>query len=363
MVLFSALGSVQAQTIAFFADAACVQMSADCGSEGYTLQQDLLACGYTVNTFTGTDAGSWSAALAGADALVIPETPECVSTIVLGAGVRAVIESFVNGGGELLHVIGGAEDEAANFLNLTFGFALSGEGGDFTANITGAAAGTPFAGGPASLPPMNDGDAVSNLPPGALSIYSGGGYSQVALIPYGTGHVVTLGWDWYQCDDPASEQDAWRDVLCRSGAVANICVVADEPLIGRDEEVICDGDEVRLFIYDSELNESDDWYWYDNDDCAGTPIGIGEEIFVSPSSTTTYYASGKGGCGSGDCSDGATITVIELETPEIYNVTGGTMNTTCDNNNTGLVVGLDGSELNVTYELYFNGLSTGLTTP
>ncbi|MCB0620794.1 MAG: hypothetical protein KDC41_19265, partial [Saprospiraceae bacterium] len=292
-------------------------MAAYCGNEGYTLRQDLLACGYTVNNFTGTDAASWSAALAGADILVIPETEDCNTPTTLGAGVQSQIEFFVNGGGGLIHVIGSDDLETAAFLNAVFGFALSGSSNNGPAGITGAAAGTPFAGGPASLPSMNDSDALTSLPPGSLNIYTNGGFSQVALIPYGAGNIVTLGWDWYQCDsgDPASEQDAWRDVLCRAGVAAaqGACAVADKPLLGRDEEVICDGDEVRLFVYDSELNESDDWYWYSGS-CGGTLVGIGEEIYVSPSVTTTYYARGQGGCGAnGPCSDGVTITVIELE--------------------------------------------------
>ncbi|MCB0682419.1 MAG: hypothetical protein KDC32_16145, partial [Saprospiraceae bacterium] len=83
-MLAFALGSVQAQTIAFFADESCTDMAAYCGNEGYTLRQDLLACGYTVNNFTGTDAASWSAALAGADILVIPETEDCNTPTTLG---------------------------------------------------------------------------------------------------------------------------------------------------------------------------------------------------------------------------------------------------------------------------------------
>ncbi len=43
------------------------------------------------------------------------------------------------------------------------------------------------------------------------------------------------------------------------------------------------------------LNGADDWYWYSGS-CGGTFIGTGSTITVYPTTATTYYARGEGGC-------------------------------------------------------------------
>ena len=63
--------------------------------------------------------------------------------------------------------------------------------------------GTQFAGGPATLP-ENNGSSVlttSSLPTGAKNVYGDGTESAVALMPYSTGSVIFLGWDWGRGSD------------------------------------------------------------------------------------------------------------------------------------------------------------------
>ncbi|MBK7408029.1 MAG: HYR domain-containing protein [Saprospirales bacterium] len=63
------------------------------------------------------------------------------------------------------------------------------------------------------------------------------------------------------------------------------------------------------------------------------------------------------------CSQMVSQQVTVVPNPQIFAVTGGAAVADCANNNDGIVVGLEDSELNTTYELFLNGGSTGLTTP
>jgi YVTN family beta-propeller protein len=200
--------------VAVFDDPTYVDTAGSTDSESDNVQAGLAAMGYTVLPFTGIDEAAWSTALAGANVLAIPEL-ENDSNLGndLSPAARAVIADFVDSGGGLIEF-----DDGSSFLNPVFGFSLSHSGGG-NSSITAAAVGTAFQGGPATLPSNNatQGLDSSTFPVGGLAIYSSGGNNaEVAWLPYGSGQIVYLGWDWYDAAPPGSQDGGWLDVLERA---------------------------------------------------------------------------------------------------------------------------------------------------
>ena len=180
--------------VAMFGDNTYVDMSP--GQEGLQMKAAMEAAGHTVNVFTGTAEPVWTAALANADVLVIPEEENAPLAPDLPAQTKAAIQKFVLGGGGLL--VNAAGSDA--LLNLLFGYSVTFASGQPSyALSTGAAAGTPFAAGPGTLPQSN---AVSpmtttTLPAGSLSLYTNGTSAAVWAAGRGLGHLVYAGFDWF----------------------------------------------------------------------------------------------------------------------------------------------------------------------
>lgn len=89
---------------------------------------------------------------------------------------------------------------------------------------------------------------------------------------------------------------------------------------------ICSGSSVTLTASGSMYNNAK-WVWYSGS-CGGTLVGEGPEITVSPTSNTTYFARGEGGCvGDGVCSTAVNVNVTPLPTNG-YTQAGNTITTT-----------------------------------
>lgn len=195
--------------VAVFDNGTYVDTAGGSGSESDTIQASLSSLGHSVTTFTGLTAASFTAGLSGKDALLIPEQENSALAPALDVAAKAAIQNFVaNGGGLIISA------DYAGFLNGVFGFGLS-YGSSSTASLTPAAAGTAFAGGPASLPPHSQTIEfnTATLPAGSATIYSDGAGSTVALIPYGAGTIVSLGWDWFDAAPLGSQNGGWLTVL------------------------------------------------------------------------------------------------------------------------------------------------------
>jgi hypothetical protein len=198
-------------------------------AEGPNTIASLQSFGENVTAFTDFSADGFSAALAGKDSLVIPEeepqsqgpgvarglTSDCLDAFMTD-DARAVISNFVAAGGQLVVMAVGEDGCNAQLINHTFPFSLvtsddevtltaRGGNGALIFNKTPQAAGTEFQDGPAAI---GDNDATgtvldSNLPAGALPIYSDGqGNDAVTDIPFGDGSVTTLGYDWFNSSPP-----------------------------------------------------------------------------------------------------------------------------------------------------------------
>ena len=215
--------------------------------DGVEVQDALEFLGYTVNTFSspvggpgeGLSAADFTAALANADVLVIPEKQfgnPLADEPEFDAAAQAVVREFVENGGKLIiHGDDGGVDSHARVLNALFGFSLQ-EGftqslpPDFNqiSNITGDAAGTIYAGLPETIVRSGagfvDGLVTSSLPSNATSIYEGVAndgsttLSHVVLFEdVGAGSVVYVGYNFQNSFPPPGEQDGgWLEILNRS---------------------------------------------------------------------------------------------------------------------------------------------------
>jgi Ca2+-binding RTX toxin-like protein len=217
-----------ATTIAVFDDPTYVDTAGGFGAESDNIQASIAAKGYTVRAFTGITATNFSTALAGARVLVIPEQEIKELAPDLSGDAVHIIRSYVASGGGLI-ISNNTSTNAASFLNRVFGISVTESVNPGTTTRQGAAGGTAFAGGPATLP-QNDGtDFLTGLPAGAASIYANGANSSVVAFTVGNGEAVFLGWDWFDSDPPTvGDQDGgWQNVLGRAikevaGAGCNI---------------------------------------------------------------------------------------------------------------------------------------------
>ena len=201
-------------TIALFFDPTYVDTSTSGSGEAYNLQQTLLSQGHVVNTFTGTSTAAWTAALAGAQAVAVPELDNDEE---LGAdlepGALAALQAFVNDGGKLLDFSG----RNFAFMEVVLGLADGQLDGNFTCVCvrTPAAGATPWASGPGFLSGNDSTDTldITTAPAGSTPVYvRPDAQHQVglALIPFGSGSLVWFGWDWYFED---GQDEAWFTVL------------------------------------------------------------------------------------------------------------------------------------------------------
>ena len=185
-------------------------------------------------TFTGLTAAEIEAALDGKDVFLIPELENGQLAGALSEAALDVIRDFVSNGGKL--IIHGSRSgeidngEAAEFLNELFGYSLGEVRSDSTDSArTSSAAGTFLADGPDGLSGTNAGHFLTDLPDNGTSIYESddvfvgeGGEgsedtitgSSVALFEEGTGHVLYLGYDWFDAiPGPGTQDGGWVELL------------------------------------------------------------------------------------------------------------------------------------------------------
>jgi hypothetical protein len=220
MMLTAAAVPAHAVNVALFSNTTYVDYRpGNIAAEASNLQATLMSEGQTVTTFTGITAAAINAAVAGNQVLAIPELETHVLNPDLDAAARTAIANFVNGGGLLL-MFDPESGDPLDVLNATFGFSMSPTFDNPPNSLNPAgAAGTPFAGGPATIPSNNATATVDagTLPSGARIIYiDNSGNSVVTLIPFGAGRIVIFGWDWYDARPTGSQDGGWLDVLNRA---------------------------------------------------------------------------------------------------------------------------------------------------
>ncbi len=200
-------------TVSLFADPSYVDTSSDTGGEVENVREAITNRACEVISFTGTSAAAFEQAVSVGNVLYIPETENGSPDLNIDAEAAGVISNFVAGGGCLI------VNYYSGLLNAVFGFGIS-NSSPADGSLLAAAAGTVFEGGPASLGnnDATDGLLISSLPAGAKAVYQAneGACATVALIPFGAGKIIFLGYDWYDAVPRGSQDNGWDEVMGRA---------------------------------------------------------------------------------------------------------------------------------------------------
>jgi hypothetical protein len=206
-----------AAVVSVFDDPMYVDTSGGYASESDNVQASLNFLGHSVNPFVGITASDFAAAIGASDLLLFPEFERRPLGGDLSASAKSTLTDYVSSGGSL--IINGSSN-APEFLNAVFGFSLVyiHVGGSSNRNAIDAA-GTAFAGGPANVPNNNATlPLTGSLPAGTLVIYVGPSSTgaTVAIIPFGSGKIIFLGWDWFNAAPIGGYDGGWLEVLDRA---------------------------------------------------------------------------------------------------------------------------------------------------
>jgi hypothetical protein len=148
-------------------------------------------------TFTDISEESFESFAGGK--IIIPELEESDLNPDLTNGARDAIATFVSNGGDLI-IFNPDSGDTINVLNETFGISLNTNGVSEPISLTEAGA-VLFPSESSTIPSNNETDSLdtTTLPPDSVTIYAGDEPNQslVTMIPYGTGKIYVMGWDWY----------------------------------------------------------------------------------------------------------------------------------------------------------------------
>lgn len=167
-------------------------------------------------TFTDISESGWANIISLAGYIIIPELEVGDILPDMSLGAKNKVKNFVSAGGKLLMFAPGNGD-LVPFLNDVFSFSLNYDGSaDEPINITvdGSAL---FPSENPTLPELSDTDSLvsSTLPPDSVIIYEGSGSNQsvVTMIPYDSGKIYVLGWDWYDALPLGASDGGWNHLL------------------------------------------------------------------------------------------------------------------------------------------------------
>jgi Ca2+-binding RTX toxin-like protein len=196
------------------------------------LRKDLeQTLGHTVRTFTGLDSASLTTALAGTDALVIPDLAKGALVGLLTNAAQNVIRSYLTGGGGLI-AVGNTAAHTSTLLSTLLQLPTISAGGwsggyqyerwtnDLGLQST-AATGTAFAGGPATIRDSSGAFVLGGLDasvPAAKRLYTepNQALTAVATLPYaGRQPALFLGRTWDNGGPNGTEDNGWSAVLGR----------------------------------------------------------------------------------------------------------------------------------------------------
>ncbi|TAN70693.1 MAG: hypothetical protein EPN17_04285 [Methylobacter sp.] len=183
-------------------------------SESDNIQATLISLGHNVSTFIQYSAIDFSSALESTDILVIPEQETGNLSLALTDKAKQVLRDFVNTGGRI--IIGGdMYSNDVDFLNSVFDYSITNRNNEAPSYITDIASGTSFDSAPSTLTHNNGTYSIdkSSLPINGLSIYENGNHTTVAVLPYGTGDIVYLAYDWYDAAPVGSQDGGWIEIL------------------------------------------------------------------------------------------------------------------------------------------------------
>jgi len=164
---------------------------------------------------TFTDIGQSTFASFSGGKIIIPELENGDLNPDLSSGARSAINNFVNNGGVLIMFRPNSGD-LINVMNAVFGFNLDTNGASEPIALTQAGSNL-FPGESSTIPSVSATSSLdsSTLPQNAVTIYDGSGSNQsvVTMIPYGSGKIYVLGWDWFDAAPVGGEDGGWNHLL------------------------------------------------------------------------------------------------------------------------------------------------------
>ncbi len=161
----------------------------------------------------------------------------------------------------------------------------------------------------------------------AIGVFTDGGGMQVAYSGTGCGDDVSFSFTppsngnyEFQLDNEGACNTvaANNDLVVTLVSCVSSCTDPDVPNVSASLGTICPSGSSTL-SWTGSLNDATAWHVYSGS-CGGTLVGTttGSSIVVNPTSTTSYFVRGEGGCVTpGSCSSGTTVTVTDVSPPVI----------------------------------------------
>lgn len=170
---------------------------------------DLIETPY--ETFTGINASSFSSG----SKILIPELEENDLLPDMTNDAKFALESLISNGGTLVMFEPDSGD-LIDFLNDIFGFSLSSNSATEPISLT--VGGSSLFNDLSDNIPANNGISsldATTLPEGSITVYEGSGTNEsvVTMIPYNSGKIYVMGWDWYDAIPIGSQDDGWLAIL------------------------------------------------------------------------------------------------------------------------------------------------------
>jgi hypothetical protein len=146
---------------------------------------------------------------------MIPEIETSDILPDLTSGAKNKINNFVSNGGKLLMFNPSSGDVVA-FLNDIFIFSINDNNSSEPISLTVDGSGL-FPSESATIPDLSSTSSLdtTSLPVNSVTIYEGNGANEsvVTMIPYGSGKIYVLGWDWYDAEPIGGEDGGWLHLL------------------------------------------------------------------------------------------------------------------------------------------------------
>ncbi len=169
-------------------------------------------------TFADISESGWLNVVSLAGCVMIPELESGDISPDMSAGAKSAVNNFVSNGGKLL-MFAPDNGDVIPFLNDIFSFSIisGGEGGisePISLTVAGSAL---FPSESPTIPILSDTSYLetSTLPAESVTIYEGSGANKsvVTMIPYGSGKIYVLGWDWFDASPLGGEDGGWLSLL------------------------------------------------------------------------------------------------------------------------------------------------------
>lgn len=192
----------------------------DIGYEANNIMEYLDANTIAYETFSDISESGWNSVVyeISYGYVVIPEIEKADILPDMSAGAKSAVNNFVSNGGKLL-MFAPDNGDVIPFLNDIFSFSIisGGEGGisePISLTVAGSAL---FPSESPTIPILSDTSYLetSTLPAESVTIYEGSGANEsvVTMIPYGSGKIYVLGWDWFDASPQGGEDGGWLSLL------------------------------------------------------------------------------------------------------------------------------------------------------